>query len=87
MTIIATNLSNLIDEDLESLYIYLKHAPSISGVLDQERQRYTRYCVSDADCNTGESSSPPASAPAAPAAATSTAMPARPARTTSAPLQ
>ena len=55
MTIIAANLSNLIDEDLESVYTYVKHAPSISGALDQERQSYARYCVADASCNAGES--------------------------------
>jgi len=55
MTIIATNLSKLIAEDLESVYTYLRRAPSISGALDQERQRYARYCVCDADCNAGES--------------------------------
>jgi len=55
MTIIATNLSHLIAEDLESVYTYLKRAPSISGSLDQERQRYARYCACDADCNAAES--------------------------------
>jgi hypothetical protein len=55
MSFVATNLANLLEEDLESVYRYAKGVPSVSGAPDVLRQSYARYCASAADCHARES--------------------------------
>jgi hypothetical protein len=55
MNIVAPNLSNLLDADLEGIYTYMKNSPSTTGASDVEHQPPARYCTAASDCASGES--------------------------------
>jgi hypothetical protein len=54
MNLVAGNLKNLLDDDLEDVYEYVKRSPATTGAADAPRQPYARWCGSASDCATGE---------------------------------
>lgn len=55
MVDIAGFMSNLVDDDLEDVYVYVKNTPTVSGAADKVTQSYARACQTAADCSSGES--------------------------------
>jgi hypothetical protein len=58
MNLVATNLTNVLEEDLRAVYAYVKRMPSTSGASDVERRRYARWCAVAGDCDALELCAP-----------------------------